>query len=62
MAICLRKKINLAASITEVAAKFVSSQVFLFLLPIGLFLAMLIFLVIWVFFCVGFYSLGKPKN
>ena len=56
---CFRHRIALGASIIKVAAKFVSENCLIVLLPIFLFVVTIAFLVLWVLQALGFYSLGK---
>ena len=57
---CFRRRIALATSIVKVAANFVSNNCGVVLLPIFLFVVTLLFIALWVFQALGFYSLGTP--
>ncbi len=60
-AFCFRDKIQLASSIVKVSARFVNENCHVMLLQVGIFIVMIIFIVLWFFEALGFYSLGEPK-
>jgi hypothetical protein len=60
MAFCFRDRIQLASSIVKVSTRFVNENCPVMLLQIGIFLVMCIFVVLWFFEAIGFYSMGEP--
>jgi hypothetical protein len=59
---CLRKRLELATIIVKVAAKFVSENCLIVVLPIVLFVILVAYLTLWVLQALGFYSLGTPST
>ena len=62
MVCCFRKRLSLASSIVKVSANFVSSNCFIVILPILLFLVMILFIALWILEGLGYYSLGNPTT
>jgi hypothetical protein len=59
---CIRRRLALASIIIKVAAKFISENCLIVLLPVGLFVLTVFYLVLWVLQSLGFYSLGTPTT
>lgn len=61
MALCFRDRIQLASSIVKVSTRFVNENCPVMLLQIAIFIVMCIFVVVWFFEALGFYSMGEPS-
>jgi hypothetical protein len=58
---CFRDRLQLASSIVRVSTRFVNENCPVMLLQIGIFVVMDIFIVLWFFEAMGFYSMGEPQ-
>ena len=58
---CFRDRLQLASSIVKVSTRFVNENCPVMLLQIGIFVTMSIFVVVWFFEALGFYSMGEPQ-
>lgn len=58
---CFRDRLKLASSIVKVSTRFVNENCHIMLLQIGIFVTMCIFVVLWSFEAMGYYSMGEPK-
>jgi len=58
---CFRDRLELGSSIVKVSTRFVNENCPVMLVQVGIFVAMTMFVVLWFFEALGFYSMGEPQ-